>query len=112
VNESLFRGNLEGLGIAEFICNSLEKYDDKCLRLIDPNYIFDEEKSNGLPIIWTIFFIIFGFFILFVVVIYAYKKVVKREISQGMNQQVNQMVSQYIAFYESRGKGSSDQSEL
>lgn len=118
----LYRGNLDGHGIAEAICNSLEETDANCNYIIDPDYVNpninrddqtgDGAKSGESSIVWTLFLILIGFIALFFVMTFAYKKIVKREISQDMNQQVNSMVSQYIAFYESRGKGNTDQSEL
>lgn len=93
VNELIYRGNLDGHGIAEFICNSLTTYDKKCAKVIDPNYVDPEVNPDVEPIpaestsiFWTLFFIIIGFVILFLIMIYAYKKIVKREISQDMNQ--------------------------
>lgn len=82
----VYRGNLKGEDIAEAICNSLESIDDECQAIIDPSLnIKDKDSSSSSSIFLTLLIILICFVVLFFIMTFIYKKIVRREISQDMN---------------------------
>lgn len=75
----VYRGNLDGNNIAKAVCTSLENVDDNCEYIMDPSLTPKNKESSS--IFMTLLMILIGFVILFFLMTYIYKRIVRKEIT-------------------------------
>jgi len=79
INEMVESGNLDGNTIAKAVCTSLDKVNESCDYIMDPSLAPKNQESSS--IFMTLLMILIRFVILFFLMTYIYKRIVRKEIT-------------------------------
>ncbi|OMJ84893.1 hypothetical protein SteCoe_13875 [Stentor coeruleus] len=100
INNQTFRGDLESVEVMTAICAGFKDQPNYCLEyfdsISDKNIDNDEGRFNPKTVALIILFSL----IVFVVILFLYRKWLRRDMNQRMKIEITKAVSQYIALTE------------